>query len=85
MAVISLSFRAITIHNGEKASVSLTVNDLKEHVRILISEGYLNLSDIAEEMTAQIKNCDKENLTRILPKETLNKLNEIYSFIEKGE
>jgi hypothetical protein len=85
MTVISFPFSSITIQNGEKATVSLSINDLTEHTRTLISEGYLNINDMIEEITAQIKPCDKNTLLRILSKENLNNLIAVYSFIENGE
>lgn len=81
---IKLAFKKMSLTNGDEITLSIAPSAMQKMIMELIASGYLSTEEMAIYVIGQLKLCDKENLSHVLPENVLNKLNETYQTVITG-
>lgn len=81
---ITLAFKRMSLTNGDELTLSIAPSAMQKMIMELIATGYLTTEELAIYVIGQLKLCDKQNLSHVLPENVMNKLNETYQAVITG-
>lgn len=81
---ITLAFKKMSLTNGDEIKLTVAHSAMQKMIMELIASGYLTTEELATYVISQLKLCDKQNLSHVLPQNVLNKLNETYQTVISG-
>jgi Mn-dependent DtxR family transcriptional regulator len=74
----------MSLTNGDEIKLSIAPSAMQKMIMELIATGYLTTEELAVYVIGQLKLCDAENLSHVLPQNVMNKLNETYQAAING-
>lgn len=82
---ITITFKKLSLTNGDAITLSIAPSSMKIMITELIDNGYLTTEEMANYVIRQLENCDKQSIQYVLAENVLNKLNETYQTVNNGD
>lgn len=82
---IKLAFKKMSLKNGDEITLSISPRAMQKMIMELIASGYLTTEELAIYIIGQLKICDSQNISHVLPENVMNELVETYQSTINGD